>query len=109
MARRPRVLQDGEGAILTGGADVKVGGIARAPERGARAELVVEFGSDGRGERSHRQARPVVLLGDVHGHHMLRALAHEGGQGLGGLRIGEVPAVGGDAVLQVARIGAAVA
>ena len=38
---------------------------------------------------------------------MLRALAREGGQSLGGLRIGEVPAVGGDAVLQVARIGAA--
>ncbi len=38
---------------------------------------------------------------------MVRALAHEGGQGLGGLRVGEVPAVGGDAVLQVARIGAA--
>ena len=38
---------------------------------------------------------------------MFSALAHEGGQGIGGLCIGEMPVVGGDAVLQVARIGTA--
>ncbi len=57
----------------------------------------------------HESAVPARAAGEdvqVQGHPRRRALARAGGQSLGGLRLGEVPAVGGAAVLQVARIGA---
>ena len=96
-----------EGAVLAGGADVKVGGIARAPECGARAKLVVEFGSDGRA--SARTAR----LGRLFSWEMCMATTcsvrslTRADRASAACALERCPLSVGDAVLQVARIGAA--
>ena len=80
-------------------------GCTGALERGARPQLVIEFGPQRLGKCAHGEARSVVLLRDVHGDQLLGGIGHDRARRLGRLRVGKMPGVRQDAVLQIARVG----
>ena len=77
---------------------IRCAGLREGGVRGLRA--------NGGGQRADGDARPVVLLREVHGNHGLRVWSNELSQRRRGLVIREVAVVSRDALLEKARVGA---
>ena len=104
---RSATSQDRNRAILPCGAYVQVRRVPVSGKGRGRTDLIVKVRPERRGERSHRETRPVVLLRYVHGDHMLGPLPHDLYGSPRRLLVGEMAAIRADAILQIAWVWAA--